>query len=145
MDDGSDHGVVVMREVRRILMHREGRALLGGLDEHFAVVKLNVWAANTVCGAAGDAVIEHQLCKPTRLKLNIMAVAELRDSTCSGAAPGWVFNAAQVCEPCRQGVALISVEGSLSGGEETLDQHIAVVTEKLLLLIRQHGCYLQLS
>ena len=58
MDDGCNHRVVVMREIWRILMHREWRALLGGLDEHFAVMELDIWAADTVCGAARDAVIQ---------------------------------------------------------------------------------------
>jgi hypothetical protein len=58
VDDGGDHRVVVMWEVRCILMHWEGGALLRWLDEHFGVMELDIWAADTVGGAAGEAVIQ---------------------------------------------------------------------------------------
>src|SRR6266566_6418895 len=76
--NGCDHTVVLMREERIILMHGKWRSLLRWLDKHFIVVKLHVWTPNDLCRNPGNALIREQPTESSRVKLDIMAMQDLR-------------------------------------------------------------------
>src|SRR5260370_6854015 len=76
--NGCDHTVVLMREERIILMDGKWRSLLRWLDKHFIVVKLHVWTPNDLCCNPGNALIRAKPTESSRVKLDIMAMHDLR-------------------------------------------------------------------
>ena len=134
-----NHAVVVMRKEGLVLVHREGRALLGRLNEQLVVVQLHIGRADDLGGGAGQPIVEHQATQLRRMELHVVAVEQRRlgGRHGPGTGPGGV-DLADAAQTLNDGVRLGAERGRLLGREHPLDQQVAMLTKEINLGLCQH-------
>lgn len=142
VDDGGDHGMMLVREVGEVLMHRKWCTFGGRFNKHLGVVELDI-GSDDIGGPVGQARIADQAGEGGGMVLDVVTVEELSwqvgyFGTGGPALVGDSFDTGRL-ESVGDLMCLIVEMGGFVAGKDGFGEEVAMFCVEILFLGGETG------